>query len=205
MGIYHVRSTNGNTRLGGAKLVEILMRYCIEKLKENMQHTVEFNKEEMVIVRAACEKCKKELSTNNEVNIFFGENVIKLTRHDYEQLITPFVEKTMECVKIALEESDLEIDEIHKIALVGGGSFTPLIRGKLESFFKKQVNTEINPMEAGNFFKIFNLYYKYLRNQNFVNNIISIDFQLHMVHASRPQSWQKRLAHHQFMCVMLRP
>lgn len=147
MGIYHVRSTNGNTRLGGAKFSEILMRLCIEKLKG----TVAVNKEQMVMIRATREEGKKALSIEREVKISFGENDIKITREEYEQIIAPFVEKTMNCVKNALDESDLEADEIHKVALVGGGFFTPIIQQELELFFGKPVNTEINPMEAGKF------------------------------------------------------
>lgn len=61
----------------------------------------------------------------------------------------PKVNQTIECVKLALKDADLEIDEINHVVLVGGGTYTPLIRTVLESFFGKAVNTDINPMEAG--------------------------------------------------------
>lgn len=153
MGIYHVRSTSGNTRLGGAKFVNSLMRHGINKYKHMINK--ELDSEDIALLRVACENAKTQLSTDTEAKILIDEHSITIKRDEYEGIITPLVDKTMQCVTKALEDSDLEKEEIHKIVLVGGGTFTPLVRAKLESFFGKPVNTDINPMEAGNFPEIY--------------------------------------------------
>lgn len=61
MGMYHVRATNGNTRLGGAKFVDALMEYCIDKL-EDRAIDVDFTAEELSLIRVQCEKAKNLLS-----------------------------------------------------------------------------------------------------------------------------------------------
>ncbi|XP_031636874.1 heat shock 70 kDa protein-like [Contarinia nasturtii] len=146
-GMHHVRSTNGNTRLGGAKFVDVLMRLCIKKLIE-MIGKMTIGIEQMVIIRAACEEAKIKLSTDEETIITIGDQKIPIKRTEYEQLIEPMVEKTMQCVKNAVDDADMEVEDINHIVLVGGGTYTPLIRKQLRSFFNKEGNTKINPMEA---------------------------------------------------------
>lgn len=72
-----------------------------------------------------------------------------ITRKEFDQIITPFINKTLECVAIALEDADMEDTDINHVILVGGGTYTPLIRTVLESNFGKVVTSDINPMEAG--------------------------------------------------------
>lgn len=138
--MYHVLATNGHTRLGGSTLVERLVSHC---------NGNECIGKDLCSVRRACEEAKNKLSTEDETEIIFsGKNVV-LSREKYNEIIAPFIEKTMTCVKNALMDADLEIDEIDKIILVGGCTYTPLISDTLERFFGKKVNRDINPMEAG--------------------------------------------------------
>lgn len=145
MGMHDVRSTNGNTRLGGAKFNDALMRLCIKKAKIDLM----LDKEQISAIRASCEEGKKILSSCDKAEILIGTESIEVTRKEFETLIAPYVEETAKCVKDALLDSDLQIEEIHKVLLVGGGTYTPIIRDKLESIFGKKVDTSINPMEAG--------------------------------------------------------
>lgn len=151
--MYHVRSTNGNTRLGGAKFVDVLMRLCVEKFKEKFGQTA-IDMEQMTSIRAACEEAKIKLSTDDEAIICICNETIPIKRTEYEQLIDPMVEKTMQCVKNAINDADLELQDIHHVALVGGGTYTPMIRDKLRSYFGKEVHTGVNPMEGGKFLEI---------------------------------------------------
>lgn len=151
--MHHVRSTNGNTRLGGSKFVDVLMRLYIKKLKEMFGQTT-IDIEQMISIRAACEEAKIKLSTDDEANICICDEAIPIKRTEYEQLIEPKVERTMQCVKNAIDDADLELQDIHHVALVGGSTYTPLIRQKLRSYFGKEAHTEVNPMEAGEFSKI---------------------------------------------------
>lgn len=143
-GTYHVRSTNGNSRLGGGKFVDVLIRFCIEKLGQTA-----ICNEDIVSIRTACENAKIELSTTNKTNINIGSETITINRDEYEALISPFIKKTMECVEMAIKDADLEKDDIHYIVLVGGGTFTPLVRQQLSIYFGKVPHFSVNPMEAG--------------------------------------------------------
>lgn len=146
--MYHVRSTNGNTRLGATKFVEELMNFCINKLTE-MGISTEFTREQYSQIRVLCEEAKKDLTKRNVVDICIGEEKIPVTIDEYNNMIEPYIKATMECVKMALKVADLDEDEINKVVLIGGGTFTPLVRTTLREFFGMEVNTEVNPMEAG--------------------------------------------------------
>lgn len=81
LGMYHVRSTNGNTRLGGAKFVDLLMKHFVDKLLDKLEGMPDlvpvnmdlFNNKELSVIRAACEKAKKELSTKTETEIIVSD------------------------------------------------------------------------------------------------------------------------------------
>lgn len=145
--MYHVRATNGNTRIGGARFVDRLMEHCIGKIENTV-----LSDEELCSLRCACENAKKTLSVGNVAEIVIADTKISIDINEYGQLIMPFIEKTMSCVENALQDADLLTDEITKVILVGGGTYTPLVRMKLEKKFPTKVDTGINPMLAGNAF-----------------------------------------------------
>lgn len=147
MGSYDVRSTNGNTRLGGAKFTDCLVKFVNSKLQDMMIDT-NFGNKERSIVRKACDEAKEQLSNVEETEISVGEQKISITRTKYNSLIMPYIETTIKCVENALEDADLEKTDIHKIVLIGGSTYTPLVRSTIEQFFQKSVSTDINPMEA---------------------------------------------------------
>lgn len=144
VGVYHVRSTNGHTQLGGAKLVDILMRFCLQKLAQDT-----ISKDDLLSLRSSCENAKIQLSTSNEATVIIGNDAIVIKCDEYEALIEPFIEKTMGCVNRAIEDACLEKKNIGHIVLVGGGTYTPLVRRKMMEFFGKVPHTSVDPMEAG--------------------------------------------------------
>lgn len=105
----------------------------------------------MINLRIECENAKIELSTENKSTINIHGQAIIIERAEYERLIQPFVDRTMKCVENAIDDADLDKDEIHHIVLVGGGTFTPLIRQTLRSYFGQEPHTDVNPMEAGEY------------------------------------------------------
>lgn len=150
MGCYHVRSTNGNTRVGGAKLLEGLVAFCLRQLKKM---GTPLSDEIVCHLRVACEKAKIELSKQSNTQIIVSDEIsIEISLDQYNKLISPFIDQTMTCVEYALKDADLEASDIDKIVLIGGVTYTPLIRSKLENVFKKPVSDSINPMEAGKYF-----------------------------------------------------
>lgn len=148
MGMYHVRSSNGNTRLGGAKFVDAMVEFCIEKL-EKLSIDVNFNDTELSQIRVQCEKAKQELSSKNSAEIIIGNEKISIKIEEFNELIKPYIYKTIESMEQAIDDADVEKDEIDKLILVGGGTYTPLVREMLADFFGRDVDTSINPMEAG--------------------------------------------------------
>ncbi|XP_055308538.1 chaperone protein DnaK-like [Sitodiplosis mosellana] len=140
-GCYHVLSTNGNTHLGSANFIGRLMNYTVKRLGKETHAT-------MLMIRTACEKAIKQLSSVESAEINIGDNSITITRGEYERMISGYVASAMECVKNALHDADVEKDEISKVVLVGGCSQTPFIRTCLKDFFEKDLSTEVNPMEA---------------------------------------------------------
>lgn len=150
MGMYHVLATNGHTQIGGSLFDERLVDYCLEKTNENM-----CSMEDMVTLKQKCEEAKKSLSQLDEVKIDFKDKTIAINRKEYNEIMSPFIDFTMMCVKNALEDADIEKEEIEKIVLVGGSTYMPLISDTLERFFEKRVNRDINPMEAGMLQSIF--------------------------------------------------
>lgn len=146
--MYHVRATNGNTRLGGAKFDDLLVKFCITKLND-MGLSTGFTKEEMSIIRSACEQGKKDLSTQENTEISISNEKISISRNEFNQMIDSDIKLTMKYVQNALEDAELEKDEINKIILIGGATYTPLIQTTLHTFFGIPIHMDINPMEAG--------------------------------------------------------
>lgn len=144
LGMYHILTTNGHTQLGGSLLDERLVDYCLEKYNGGT-----WNKDELSALKLKCENAKKSLSQQDEVEIAVKDKTIVITRKEYNDIMSPFIEFTMTCVQNALEDADLDKEEIDKIILVGGGTYMPIVSENLESFFGKKVNRDINPMEAG--------------------------------------------------------
>lgn len=133
--------------MGGAKLLERLVLFCLRKLK-GME--LPCNDNILSRLRVACEKAKIELSTKPTAQITVSDQVaISISLEEYNELISSYIKQTMECVENALEDADFEKEEINKIILVGGVTYTPLIRTSLEEFFGKPLDVNINPMEAG--------------------------------------------------------
>lgn len=162
--MYHVRSTNGNTRLGGAKFDEALIRFTLKRYTEMTGNSLR-NTDQLAALRAACEKAKIDLSTVDETTVTICDETISLAitikRDEYEELIESDIEKTMECVKNAIEDADLDREKVSSLVLVGGGTYTPLVRQKLRTFFGDKIYgtaigfNSVNPMQAGMNLKSF--------------------------------------------------
>lgn len=144
MGFFDVLATNGNTRLGGVQFNQRLVKFfeqndfSIDSSDVNVQ----------AIIRKACEKARKDLSIEESTEIVVGDHKVPITRSQYEQLISSYIDTTMQCVEYALKDADLEKKDIDKIVLVGGCTYTPLIRTSLQQFFEKECQTDVNPMES---------------------------------------------------------
>mgnify|MGYP003332399127 FL=1 len=157
-GVFEVKSTNGNTSLGGDDFDTILANYIIDEFKKENGIDLKSDKLALQRIREAAEKAKIELSssTQTEVNLPFitadktGPKHVnmKLTRAKLEALTAKLIEKTIEPCKIALKDSGYTASEINEVILVGGMTRMPKVVETVKSFFGKEPNQSVNPDEV---------------------------------------------------------
>ncbi len=157
-GVFEVKSTNGDTHLGGDDFDHVLMDYLADSFKE--QEGIDLRKDPMALQRLkdAAEKAKIELSasTSTEVNLPYitavdgvpKHLVLKLTRAKFEQLADHLVSRTLEPCRLALKDAGVSTSEIDEIILVGGSTRIPRIQKAVEDFFGKKPNKGVNPDEV---------------------------------------------------------
>lgn len=157
-GVFEVKSTNGDTHLGGEDFDIALVRDIIAKFKA--ESGIDLNGDRMAIqrIREAAEKAKTELSSSSrtEVNLPFitadasGPKHINLayTRAQLEKLVDPLVKRTIDPVHAALKDAALKASDVHEVILVGGQSRMPKVQETVKSLFSKEPNRGVNPDEA---------------------------------------------------------
>ncbi|TSD00220.1 MAG: molecular chaperone DnaK [Parcubacteria group bacterium Athens0714_25] len=153
-----VKSTNGDTHLGGDDFDQVLINWIIDEFRK--QEGIDLSKDSLALqrIKEAAEKAKIELSTAQESEInqpFITSDangpkhlVLKLTRAKMEELVGDLVAKTMAPVKKALEDAKLETKDINEVVMVGGMTRMPLVQREVEKFFGKKPNVSVNPDEV---------------------------------------------------------
>ncbi|MGB9886031.1 MAG: molecular chaperone DnaK [Moorellales bacterium] len=157
-GVFEVKATAGNNRLGGDDFDERIMNWLIEEFKK--EHGVDLRSDRMALQRLkeAAEKAKCELSTVTSTNInlpFIAVGPsgplhldVTLTRAKFEELIRDLVEKTVEPMRQALSDAGLTPDKIDKVILVGGSTRVPLVQETVRRVTGKEPHKGINPDEC---------------------------------------------------------
>jgi len=157
-GVFEVKSTNGDTHLGGDDFDQVIIDWMADEFKN--QENIDLRKDPMALQRLkdAAEKAKIELSasTETEVNLPYitavegvpKHLVLKLTRSKFEQLVDKLVERTLEPCRKALKDAGTSTDDIDDVILVGGSTRIPRIQQAVEKFFGKKPNKSVNPDEV---------------------------------------------------------
>ena len=157
-GVFEVKSTNGDTHLGGDDFDHVLIDYMAESFKA--EHQIDLRQDPMALQRLkeAAEKAKIELSssTTTEINLPYimpvngipQHLVMTLTRAKFEQLCDHLIRKTIEPCKLALRDAGLDASQISEVILVGGSTRIPAIQKIVEEFFGKTPNRSVNPDEV---------------------------------------------------------
>lgn len=153
-----VKSTNGDTYLGGDDFDEKLISWILDEFKK--QEGVDLSKDPLALqrIKESAEKAKIELSTAQETEInqpFITSGaegpkhlVMKISRAKLEELVGDLIDRTLEPVKKALEDAGLKTSDINEIVMVGGMTRMPLVLKKVEEFFGKKPSTSVNPDEV---------------------------------------------------------
>ena len=143
-GIFEVLSTHGNTYLGGDDFDNAIVNYWLEK--QNLSHEVLDNNPSLKqTFRLKAEEAKKALSQQQLFNEKEGEYWFTLDKEIFEQLIKPFVDKTIESCTQALNDAKLTTSDIDEVILVGGSTRTPFVKKCLSDFFNKPALDTIDP------------------------------------------------------------
>ena len=157
-GVFEVKSTNGDTNLGGDDFDGVIIDWLVDTFKA--QEGVDLKKDSIALQRVieASEKAKVELSSSIEVEINLPyitavdgvpkHFVAKLTRSKFEQMIEPLIERSLEPCKKALKDSGLNISQINEVILVGGSTRIPKVQEAVEKFFGKKPSKNVNPDEV---------------------------------------------------------
>lgn len=159
-GVFEVKSTSGDTQLGGTDMDNVLIDHIVNKFKEENGIDLSNDKTAMSRIREAAEKAKIELSSTltTEVNLPFiaydkaansPKNLtMQITRSKLEELVRPIVEKCRSSMMQALEDAKLKPDQIDKIILIGGPTRMPIVRKFVADVMGKEPERGIDPMEA---------------------------------------------------------
>ena len=157
-GVFEVKSTNGDTHLGGDDFDHVLIDFMAESFKS--EHGVDLRQDPMALQRLkeAAEKAKIELSSSQstEINLPYimpingipQHLVMTLTRAKFEQLCDHLVQRTIEPCRVALRDAGLSASQIDEVILVGGSTRIPAIQRVVEEFFGKAPNKSVNPDEV---------------------------------------------------------
>jgi len=157
-GVVEVRSTNGDTHLGGDNFDTRILEWLIAEFKKDQGVDLKNDKMALQRLKEAAEKAKIELSSSQETEInlpFITADQsgpkhlqIKLSRAKFEQMVEDLVKRSIEPCKKALEDAGLKTTEIDEVVLVGGSTRVPAIQKAVKDFFGKEPNRTVNPDEV---------------------------------------------------------
>lgn len=157
-GLFEVKSTNGDTHLGGDDFDHAVIDWLISEFKK--EQGIDLNNDKMALQRLkeAAEKAKKELSSSLQTDInlpYLTADAsgpkhlnVSLTRSKFEELIRDLVEKTRIPCEKAMQDAGLTLNDIDEVILVGGSTRIPLVQETVKNVFNKEPNKSVNPDEA---------------------------------------------------------
>ena len=157
-GVFEVRSTNGDTHLGGDDFDEKIVDFIAEEFKKENSMDLRLDKQALQRVRDAAEKAKIELSAADEVEInqpYITQKdgqplhlTMKLTRAKLESIVEELISKTIKPVEAALKDAGLKATDINEVIMVGGMTRMPKVVEEVKKFFGKEPNRSVNPDEV---------------------------------------------------------
>jgi molecular chaperone DnaK len=157
-GVVEVKSTNGDTHLGGDDVDEVLVGWIIDEFKKDQGIDLHNDKMALQRLKESAEKAKVELSSamETEINLPFitadasgpKHLVTKLTRAKFEQLAEPILKRLMPPVEQAIKDAGLTAKDIEEIVLVGGSTRIPKVQEMVKGYFGKDPNKSVNPDEV---------------------------------------------------------
>ncbi len=157
-GVFEVKSTHGDTQLGGTDMDNALIDYISSEFKKDTGIDLKNDKMAVQRIREAAEKAKIELSSTltTDINLPFvtADNTgpkhltMNITRAKLEELIAPIIDRCRAPLAKALEDAKLKASDIHKVIMVGGPTRMPIVQKFVEDFVGKKIERGVDPMEC---------------------------------------------------------
>ena len=157
-GVFEVKSTNGDTHLGGDDFDQRVINWLVQEFKKDQGIDLAQDSMALQRLKEAAEKAKMELSTTmtSDINLPFitatqdGPKHLNysLSRSKFEQLVDDLIQRTIPPMKMALEDAGLTTDDIDEVILVGGSTRIPKLQGVVTEFFGKDPHKGVNPDEV---------------------------------------------------------
>jgi molecular chaperone DnaK len=157
-GVFEVRSTNGDTYLGGDNFDEVIIDWLADEFKKENGIDLRNDRQALQRLKEAAEKAKIELSSslNAQINLPFitadasgpKHLNIELSRARLESLVAGLIQKSIEPCKLALKDAELQASEIDQVILVGGMTRMPAVQEAVKNFFGREPNKSVNPDEV---------------------------------------------------------
>lgn len=157
-GVFEVKSTNGDTHLGGDDFDQVILDYLAEEFRKAEGIDLKGDRQALQRLRDAAEKAKIELSSSMEAEISIPfvtatdsgpkHLEMKLSRAKLEAMVKPLIDKSFEAVKAALKDAKIESSKVDEVILVGGMTRMPAVQKAVQDFFGKEPHKGINPDEV---------------------------------------------------------
>ncbi|MBU0476483.1 molecular chaperone DnaK [Patescibacteria group bacterium] len=157
-GVFEVKSTNGDTHLGGDDFDQVILDFLAEEFKKEQGIDLKNDRQALQRLRDAAEKAKIELSSSQEAQISIpfvtadasGPKHLetKLSRAKLESMIQPLIDKSFKAVKACLKDAKIEAKQVNEVILVGGMTRMPAVQKSVQDFFGKEPHKGINPDEV---------------------------------------------------------
>jgi molecular chaperone DnaK len=158
-GVFEVKSTNGDTQLGGTDMDNTIVKFLADEIKAKLKVDVTKDPQAMQRLREAGEKAKIELSTTLTTNIslpFLAKDSsgnpinfeYSFTRAKLESLVLPIIERSAMPVRQALKDAKIEPEQLDKVVLIGGPTRMPIVQRYVEQLLGKKIERGVDPMEA---------------------------------------------------------
>jgi molecular chaperone HscA len=146
-GIFEVLATNGDTFLGGDDFDKAVIQHWMQSLDLDEQH-LRTDKSLSQQIRLLAEEAKKTLSFEDTFTGHLAGKTVHLSRTEFETLVQPLIQRTLDCCRQALKDAKLEVAAIDKIVMVGGSTRVPAVKQAVKVLFGKAVFDQLNPDEV---------------------------------------------------------
>lgn len=146
-GVFEVLSTHGDTYLGGDDFDHVIVQHWMKQL-DVTEETLSVDKSLAQQFRLSAEEAKIKLSSESQYTTTIDGTEVSLKREELENLVMPFIQRTIDSCRSAMNDAGLSIEEIHEVVMVGGSTRVPLVKNAVSRFFGRRVHDEMNPDEV---------------------------------------------------------